>query len=88
MIRPEDSEHISQVGDVVKCNFGLDEYVINIDLHCLIDLFFEHHIDQTLVGCTYILESKGHYPVAVQVAVSDERGVLLIRDVHGDLIVS
>ena len=41
-----------------------------------------------LVGRTCVLESKGHHLIAVQTAVGDERGMLLIRDVHGDLIVS
>ena len=86
-INPEDIEHIGQVDDVVRGNFGLDEHVIYINLYCLANLFLEHHINQTLVGRSYVLESKGHHLVAVQVVVYDERGMLLIQDVHGDLII-
>ena len=86
-ICPEDFERIDQVSDVVRGNFSLDEHVIYINLHCLANLFLEHHIDQMLVGHSCVLESKGHHLVAVQVVVSDEEGVLLILDMHEDLII-
>ena len=34
-----------KMGDMVRCNFGLDEHVVNLNLHGLVDLFFEHHVD-------------------------------------------
>ena len=72
---------------MVRGDFGLDEYVVYIDLHCLTNLFLEHHINQMLVGHSCVLESKGHHLIVVQAVVCDKGGVLLIWDVHGDLII-
>ena len=44
-IRPEDIERIDHVGDVVRCYFRLDEHVVYVNLHCLTNLFLEHHIN-------------------------------------------
>ena len=77
MIHPEDIEHIGQLWDVVKGDFGLDKHVIYIKLYCLANILFEHHINQTLVGRSYVLESDGHHLVAILATVGDKEGVLL-----------
>ena len=41
-----------------------------------------------LIGCPNILESEGHYFVAIQSSINDEGHMLLIRDRHGDLVIS
>ena len=73
--------------DVVKGNLGLDKPIIYVDFHCFPNLHFEHHVDQPLIGNTHIFESKWHYLIAIQPAICDERGVLLVWDVNRDLIV-
>ena len=74
------------MSEVVGGDFGLDEHVVYISLCCLANLFLEHHVNQMLVGCSCVLESKGHHHVAVQAVVCDEEGVVLIWDMHGDPI--
>ena len=44
VIRPEDIERIGQVCYMVRCNLGLDEHVVCVNLHFLANLFLEHHI--------------------------------------------
>ena len=73
--------------DVVGGDLDLDDHVVYIDLHCLADLFFEHHVDKRLVGRASVLKSKSHHFVAIQVAIYHERGVFSIWDIHGDLVV-
>ena len=74
--------------DVVSGGLRLDEHVIHLDLHGLANLFFEHHIDETLVGYSCILKTKRHDLVIVEPAVCDEGSVFLIGYMHWDLVVS
>ena len=50
--------------DVVCSGLRLDEHVIYVDLHCLTNLFLEHYIDKTLVGCSGILETERYDLIA------------------------
>ena len=52
------------------------------------DLVLEDHIDESLVGGPDILQSEGHYPVAVKALRSHKGCVLLVFRRHSDLIVS
>ena len=83
----QDSKSVGKVCDVVYSGLQLDELVVNVDLHYLTDLFLEHHIDKTLIGCSGIFEYERHDLIA-DPAVRDEGSVFLIRYMHRDLVVS
>lgn len=38
----------------------LDEHVIYVDFHGVVDLVGEHLVTKSLVGCIRVLQSKGH----------------------------
>ena len=61
--------------DVVCSDLRLDERVIDVDLHCFANLFFEHRVDKTLVGRFGVLEIEQHDLVIVEPAVCDENEV-------------
>ena len=73
---------------VVFYYFGLDKHVVHIDLHCFPYQVFKHPIRKSLIDHSSILETEWHCLVAVKTSIGDEGGVLLIKFVHRDLIVS
>ena len=66
----------------------LDEHILYVDFHSVSKVVDEYFVDQPLVGCTYILQTKMHDLVAKYAPLGDERSLLLVVRVHEDLIVS
>ena len=66
----------------------LDEHIVDIDLHYFVDLVGKYFVDEALVGFSHIIEAKGHDPIAIQTSIYHEGGVLLVRLMHLDLVVS
>ena len=51
-------------------------------------MLLEHPVHQPLVGGSYVLESKLHYPITIGSLCCDERGLFLVVGVHTDLVVA
>ena len=66
----------------------LYQHIVHVHLHVAPDLVFEVLIDESLVSGSGVLQSEGHYSVAVEALGGHEGGVLLIFGCHPDLIVS
>lgn len=50
-------------GDHLRLAFH--QYVIHVNLHDAINMYGENSVDQTLVGCSGILQAEWHYIVAI-----------------------
>ncbi len=57
---------------------GLDEHVVDVDLHCVTEVVCEHLVDQPLVGCTSVLQAEGHDLVTEDPSFGDEGSLLLV----------
>ena len=67
---------------------GYDEHVIYVDLHSVSQVVCEYLVDQPLVGCTCVLQTKGHDFVTEDSPFSDEGRLCLIVWVHKNLLVA
>lgn len=65
MIFPQDLEHFIQVTNMVVNLLGLHQHIIHIHLHGPSDQILEHHINQTLVGRSSVLQSERHHLIVV-----------------------
>lgn len=65
-----------------------DKHIINVHLHISINLVLEYFINEALIGCTYIFQTKQHYFITVQIFVVDEYCFLLILEGYLDLVIS
>ena len=46
--------------EVVLVILSLDDHIVNVDLHYVVDLLAEHAGDHPLIGGSGVLEAKGH----------------------------
>ncbi|KAI5321605.1 hypothetical protein L3X38_030676 [Prunus dulcis] len=67
---------------------GFNQHVVYLDFHGFADLLIENFIHEPLVGCSDVLQPKGHYLVAVSPSLDDEKGLRLVILVHQDLIIA
>ncbi|CAL2259993.1 unnamed protein product [Prunus armeniaca] len=51
-------------------------------------MFSEHLTHQTLIGCFGVFEDDKRYVVVIEFFVSDEHNVLLIGNVHEDMVIT
>ena len=77
-----------EISDMICSLRTLYQHVVHIHLHVASDLIFEDLIDESLVSGSGVLQSEGHYSVAIEALGGHEGGVLLIFRHHPDLIVS
>ena len=73
---------------MIRGEFALDKHVIDVDFHISAYLVVKDGIDQPLVSGPGILQPKWQHTIMVGASVGDEGGVLLVRWVHQDLVVS
>jgi hypothetical protein len=66
---------------------GLDDHVIHVGFDVLVELLLEAGLDSSLVGGAGILQPERHCCVAVGAERGDERGLLLVFFLDGDLVV-
>lgn len=64
------------------------QHIINIYFHGLPNLLRKHLVHQSLIYGPYVFEAKRHYFIVVKFHVGDEGGVLLVKSVHLNLVVS
>ena len=77
-----------EVGNELIIVPGLDDDVINIGLGVTPNLPLESFLDGLQVCSTRVLEAEHHGVVAVCPKGHDERGLLLIRLLQGDLMLT
>ena len=68
--------------------FGLDDYVVNIDLDVSPNLLSETVLHHSLVGGTRVLEPEGHCCVTVDAERRDECCFVFVFFLHLDLVVA
>ena len=73
---------------MVRTLGALHQHVVDIYLHSMPDQIFEHLVDHPLEGGSSILQSKGHNLVAKDSPISSESGLVLVRQVHIDMVVA
>jgi hypothetical protein len=66
---------------------GLDDHVIHVGFHVLVELSLEAGLDSSLVCSAGVLQPEGHGRVAVRAKRGDERGLLLVFFLDSDLVV-
>ena len=64
------------------------EHVIYIDFYIPPNLWTKHAVNQTLICCPCILQTKGHHLITKQALTSDKGCLLLVYLIHPYLIVS
>ena len=69
---------------LIQC--ALAYHIIDVHLHTLLDDGFKHLVHYLLVGCSCVLEPKGHDLVAIQSSVHNEGGLLLVSMTQGNLM--
>ena len=84
----QDFECLAKMIKVLISTERLDEHVIYVDFHGVSKLVCEHFVDQSLVGCTCVLQIERHDLVAKCAPFGDEHNLLLPVWVHEDLIVA
>ncbi|KAI5323668.1 hypothetical protein L3X38_032740 [Prunus dulcis] len=87
-ILAEQVECLGGVFDVICTLWGLDQHVIHIDFHNFANLLLEDFIHEPLVGCSGVLQPKGHDLVAVGPSLNDERSFCLVVLMHYDLVIA
>ena len=65
-------EGLLEVVDVVSHARTFDHHVVNVGLHVSANLIGKNLTDHSLISGSGILQSKGHYLVAVSTSVCDE----------------
>ena len=73
---------------LVEAFFGFYKHVIDIGFHGVPQQRLEYLGHQPLVSCTGILQAKGHHIIAVQRVWGNEGRFLLVKRVHGYLMIS
>jgi hypothetical protein len=76
------------VGNELIIEPCFDDDIIYVGLGDAPDLPLEAFLDSLLVGSTRVLEAERHGFVAVRPKGCDEGGLLLIRLLQGDLVVT
>ncbi|KAI5324121.1 hypothetical protein L3X38_033194 [Prunus dulcis] len=66
----------------------LDLHVVHIDFHSFANLLLKDLIHEPLVGCSGVLQPKGHDLVAVGPSLDDERDLRLVILMHQDLMIA
>jgi hypothetical protein len=66
---------------------GLDDHVIYVGFDILVELLLEAGLYSSLVGGVGVLQPERHRCVAVGTERGDERGLLLVFFLDGDLVV-
>jgi hypothetical protein len=66
---------------------GLDDHIIHIGFHVLGELLLEAGLDSSLVRGAGVLQPERHRCVAVGAERGDERGLLLVFFLDGNLVV-
>ena len=84
---PHYIEHRSQIAKMFIFVAAFDGDIINIAFDRLPEMIAEDHAHRPLVGCSGVLQSEGHYSVAVYPQRRSERSMLLVVGIHLDLIV-
>ncbi|CAL9025497.1 unnamed protein product, partial [Prunus brigantina] len=87
-IPAEQAECLDKVFDVICTLWGLDQHVVHVDFHSFADLLLEDFIHEPLVGCSGVLQPKGHDLVVVGPPLDDERGFRLVILMHQDLVMA
>ena len=67
---------------------ALHQHVIDVYLHGMPNLIFEHTVDHPLEGDSGIIQSEGHDLVAEDSSTTYESSVVLVGQVHLDLVVA
>ena len=80
-------ERLLKIVQMVLFFFTLDEHIVHIYFHVLLNLFAEHLVYQSLVRGPRILQTERHDPVAVELLTGDEGSLLLILFCHLYLVV-
>ena len=73
---------------MIRAFFGLDKHIVNIDFHCPAHQWPEYLGHQSLIGCSDVLQTKGHHIVAVYPVQCNKGHFLRNRRVHWNLVVA
>jgi len=73
---------------MVRMLDALHQHVIDVYLHGISNLIFDHTIDHPLEGGSRILQFEGHDLVAEDYPTSYESSLVLIKWVHLNLVVA
>ncbi|CAL2237870.1 unnamed protein product [Prunus armeniaca] len=87
-ILAEQAKCLGEVFEVVCPLRGFDQHIVYVDFHGYADLLLENFVHEPLVGCSGVLQPKGHDLVAVGPSLDDERGLHLVIIVHHNLIIA
>ena len=66
---------------------AFNKHVINIDFYIAPDFLAKHLVHQPLIYGPSVLQSKGHYLVAIKSLACDKHYFLLVFFAHANLIV-
>ena len=66
---------------------AFNEHVINIDFYIAPDFLAKHLVHQPLIYSPSVLQSKGHYLVAIKSLACDKHCFLWVFFAHANLIV-
>lgn len=67
--------------------FGFDEHIVIVYLHANPNLICKHSVYQPLVGGSSVLQPERYHIVTIQAFFGYKACVLLVRQMHGDLVV-
>ncbi|CAL9000815.1 unnamed protein product, partial [Prunus brigantina] len=87
-ILAQQAKCLGEIFDVICTFWGFDQHVVHIDLHSFADLLLDDFIHEPLIGCSNVLQPKGHDLVAVGPSLDDERSFRLVILVHQDLVIA
>lgn len=68
--------------------FGLNQHIVDVYLHVVANLVFEHSVYQSLICGSIIFQSERHDLVTIESHICSETFMLFVWGMHGYLVVS
>jgi hypothetical protein len=87
LVLSQGCESLFKISDEYVRVSGLNDNVLHVGFDVLVELLLEAGLDSSLVGSANVLQPERHCHVAVGVEQGDERGLLLVLFLDGDLVV-
>ena len=73
---------------MIRVFFGFNKHIVDINFHGLAYQWTKYLCDQSLIGCSCVLQTKRHHIVVVQPVWRNEGRFLRIRRMHRNLVVA
>ena len=88
IVPSQDIKNLQEIGNMVFFSETFDKHIIDINLYSLPYQRPKHFGDHSLIGCSCVLQTERHHPIAICSPGCDKSCLFLVGRVHWNLMIA